>query len=540
MALDLKKLLLPVSAFAASLLCTADIAHAQRDDNPLRVFRKANREGTPERMDPEVLRRSYVRSELAQKMTESTIILDLFDDVSVLAQRNVTREAWEKTNSWVGKVPNEPESEVTLVERDGVIAGTVRLGQRTFKIRHAGDDLHAIEEIDAGKYSQCATSDAQHIVSAGGDLPGNVSPSAPSADLPGGLPTVDVLVVYTPEARTAAGGQSSILATIDLAVLETNQAYANSGINYRVELVKAVEVAYTEVTSFSAMLGALRNPTDGVLDEVHDLRDMYGADMVSMIVGGSQYCGLGYMMANPGPYFESWAFSVVARGCATGFYSFAHELGHNLGCAHDRDQAGTGAYPWSFGHRASDSSWRTIMAYAPGSRVKHFSNPDVMYAGEPTGVSNSSAGSADNAMTMNATLPIVADFRDASVYSFGDSKMTSEGLLPALSWEGRPGVEENDFKLQLASAIPRSFGILLRGAVYAPHPFHGGVLYFSNPFQRLGPVQMDLQGRATSPVDLSSASPGMTDYYQIIFRDPAQLDETGIGLTNPVKVTYVP
>ena len=528
-----------MTAFAIVLISIGGSAEAQRQRSPLRVFEKVTRSGEAEADDSVVLRRNYVRSGLAGVMGEDTLILDLFDDLSLVAQRNVVRQKWEGPRSWVGKVPNEPNSEVSLIERDGVVAGTIRLGTRTFKIRNAGRGLHAIEEVDGSKFAQCATGSA-HKITVAADTPGNVSPSAGTADLPEGVPTVDVLVVYTAAARAAAGGEASILATIDLAVLETNQAYANSGINYQLALVKAAEVNYAEVPSFSTMLSSLRNQGDGVLDEVHGLRDMYGADLVSMIVGGSQYCGLGYLMSNPGAGFQSYAFSVVARGCATGYYSFAHELGHNLGCQHDRDHAGTGAYSYSFGHRAPDSSWRTVMAYAPGPRVGHFSNPAVMLNGISTGVVNTSAGGADNAMTINTTAPIVAQFRDSPVYSFGQGKLTSQGEFAGLGWTGTTAVQQNEFGVELGNAIPEAFGILLRGHTYSPHPFHGGTLFFAPPFRRMGRMRADLDGASFKSLDISGAQPGATDYYQVVFRDAFASDGTGIGLSNSLKVTYLP
>ena len=323
-------------------------------------------------------------------------------------------------------------------------------------------------------------------------------------------------------------------------MLETNTAFANSGITHRLELVKAHEVAYSEPTSFSEMLLALRESDDGKLDEVHELRDMYGADLVSMVVAGSQYCGLGYLMVNPNPGFANYAFSVVARGCATGYYSFAHELGHNLGCQHDHNQGGSGAFDYSFGHHGPNQSWRTIMAYAPGTRIPHFSNPSVMHQGSPTGVVSAMSNAADNALTINQTSLVAEGFRDAGVYSFGAGKESSEGLVPAISWSGRPEVGENQFEVEVMDAIGDSYALVLRGGIHDPHTFFGGTLYFAQPFQRVGLFQTNLDGSGQIAIDIESASIGATDYYQVVFRDERHPDDTGIGITNALKVTYVP
>jgi peptidyl-Asp metalloendopeptidase len=51
-----------------------------------------------------------------------------------------------------------------------------------------------------------------------------------------------MMILYTDEARAAFGGMSAIQITVNLAVTETNQAYANSGINQRIRLVFTTEV----------------------------------------------------------------------------------------------------------------------------------------------------------------------------------------------------------------------------------------------------------------------------------------------------------
>jgi hypothetical protein len=64
------------------------------------------------------------------------------------------------------------------------------------------------------------------------------------------------------------------------------------------------------------------------------------------------------------------------------------------------------------------------MAYSTGcgspcTRVNHFSNPNVTFGGEATGMSQGSADEADNAATINYTRTEMAAFR-ATVYVFKD------------------------------------------------------------------------------------------------------------------------
>ena len=146
---------------------------------------------------------------------------------------------------------------------------------------------------------------------------------------------------------------------INLAIAETNQAYVNSGINAELNLVLAHEdtSGYTEdvgSSSMSPLLSHLRytstssDDPEGYLDYVHDLRETYKADMVALITTGAG-CGIAYVSGNCETCYPSKGsmFSVTKYSCATGNYSFGHELGHNMGCNHDKgtkDTCGSSDY----------------------------------------------------------------------------------------------------------------------------------------------------------------------------------------------------
>lgn len=77
---------------------------------------------------------------------------------------------------------------------------------------------------------------------------------------------VDVLVVYTPQARLGAGGGSAIEAQISLAAAEANFVFQNSKAKVRLRLAHAAEIAYTESGFLANDLNRLLLANDGFLD----------------------------------------------------------------------------------------------------------------------------------------------------------------------------------------------------------------------------------------------------------------------------------
>lgn len=227
-------------------------------------------------------------------------------------------------------------------------------------------------------------------------------------------PIIDIMVVYT---QLAALEDASIEDTIILAETETNDSYKNSGIGARVRVVHTEQVDYTEISDIFASRNQLQDPNDGVLDHVHSLRDVHKADIVGLVVGDAvSHCGVAYIMEKPDINFAPYGFFVVRRSCATGYYSFGHELGHILSARHDKAVDPTVGVPFSFnhGHLAPNCGIRTAMGYQNGctaegvncSRKPFYSNPNVEVEGCTLGSKD-----ANNALTINSTAPIVATFR---------------------------------------------------------------------------------------------------------------------------------
>jgi len=355
------------------------------------------------------------------------VTLNLFPDVSFTVNNTSVNYRAENDYTWVGKIEGTQFGDVILVVKNGRITGNINVQGEVYRIRPSQDSLHVIQKMNPTAFPEDAPSVSPPSIPSGalsGEGEQRSQPRSARITRDSSTPIIDVMVVYTPvAAQTPTDNKVDIVSEIQLAVDETNQVYANSGIKQRLRLVHTEQVNYQEVGLDD--LARLKNPKDGFLDEVHRLRDIYQADLVSLWKQDREppYCGQANLMNYPSKGFAIHGFTVIERTCATApVYAFAHELGHDMGAHHAMYEAKgePGAYPYSHGyvHDTGDNTgWRTIMAYEDQCidsghlcpRIPYFSNPDIMYNGVATGDS-----SANNALTFNNTADIVASFRESS------------------------------------------------------------------------------------------------------------------------------
>jgi peptidyl-Asp metalloendopeptidase len=372
------------------------------------------------KLDPTVVRTRYVKINFDQLKGSlfpdgaGSVLLNLYGDLSYRATKGRLEKRSASRYTWFGRVDGAVLSEVILVVEDGVMAGNIMVNGEFYQVRAVGEGIHAVRKIDQSKFPQEAPPIPVHTTP---DQPQTLSPSSGADD----GSTIDVLVAYT---AAASSGSANIMTEIQLGIDETNQSYANSGIAQRVRLVHTAQVSYTETGKGDTDLIRLKSTNDGYLDEVHSLRDTYGADLVSLWVENMDACGIGYLMTNVSTSFAPSGFSVVKRSCATGYYSFGHEMGHNMGAHHDRyvTNGEDGAYPYSHGYVNTQERWRTVMAYGNQctdngydcARIQYWSNPGVTYQGSPTGISQNDSDSANNALSLDNTAYTVANFRTSN------------------------------------------------------------------------------------------------------------------------------
>ena len=270
--------------------------------------------------------------------------------------------------------------------------------------------------------------------------------------------TVDLVIGYTQGFAADHGGNSGAVTRLNFMVDVTNAAYVNSGIPATTRLVAAIPVTYTDTTGNDTTLEKLsgydsssntKTTPDAAFNALRAAREQYGADLVSLVRSFNEPenggCGIAWLIgggqsgvATSDSYF---GYSVVSDGTDAGSdgktyfcldETLAHELGHNMGAAHDVATAQGddgvlqadeyGAYPYSFGFKSStpvtrDSSagggqagFYTVMAYGDtGQRIfRIFSDPRSTFCdGHACGTTTQ----ADNARTLTQTIPTIAAFR---------------------------------------------------------------------------------------------------------------------------------
>ena len=300
------------------------------------------------------------------------------------------------------------DSHALLVVRNSQVTGTLRIDGQLHVVRPLTRGLHVIAHLDESRFVDHPPEWAAVEAAAArrwSDRAPEVAPDAPTTGRTM-VPVVQrVLIPYTPNADAQVG---DILALVQLAVDETNQGYQNSNVSHRIELAHTYRTSQNESSSFSTTLNRMANPSDGWFDEIPGLRAQYGADLVQMIAGqNGNLCGQAWTILADD---ASEGFAVASQTCATGYYTFGHELGHLQGARHNPETDGS-LSPFSYGHGRyyTPADWRTVMSYnCPGgcTRVLQWSNPDVDY----NGVSTGDTSRRDNARVLDETAASIAAF----------------------------------------------------------------------------------------------------------------------------------
>lgn len=276
-----------------------------------------------------------------KQLGSGSVNINLFPDTAILVPPFHPTSDGTGGVSWEGAGLAESGTRFSFRLRDRTLVGDIRTETARFRVAPVGTDgLHAISEFNLAVFHE------------GNDY--RIPPRTPSfdelkeADILGGKqcdvqrPTpfpvgkgnrIRILYAFTPEARQQS---ADIHRDIDLIADEVAQVWKNSNFIVIPETAYVIETAYKENKDMSIDLDHLTKHNDGVMDELHRIRNNTKADLVTLLVAGSSDCGLAWVNEPIAKSSEGWAFSVVDRSCALGGLTMPHELGHNIGMMHDR------------------------------------------------------------------------------------------------------------------------------------------------------------------------------------------------------------
>lgn len=310
-----------------------------------------------------------------------------------------------KSQSGDSDFSNDLMNSVTLVKGGNEITGTIRINGQLYKLfpSSSGHVLAAIDESrmppeHPAEYKSLPIENIgiEALDTDHGITEGDTATKANTV--------IRVMVVVTNAAKAKIGNVTNF---VNLAISETNAGYTNSGVSITMQAAGIYTTSYVESGSFSTDLARIRSTNDGILDSVHSLRTSNAADVVMFVIDNASSCGLASAIGAS----ASTAFAAVHHGCATGYYSFGHEVGHLQSARHDPANDPTSTpYAYGHGYQYAAGGWRTIMAYACSNnctRINYWSNPAKTRNGVPMGTTNLN----HNQRVLNNTRATIAGFR---------------------------------------------------------------------------------------------------------------------------------
>lgn len=297
---------------------------------------------------------------------------------------------------WYGESKNDPNNYILLIKDKKGLYGKIVTKHRSFSIQELLPGLPFLLE-----YNQVEDGIVE-CPSAPSEGGGKIQELEKNGCA--GVTTVRVMVLYTDAADQQVMNISQTAGTM---IGSANIAAINSDLDAEDIRFEGAGVRrlpdFIETDNNNPIDDAIadrnelaRIVTDSIDDTFFfDLRNQNEADLVILLVdgnytlnGGSVYGAAFLQVGN-----ADQAFATVEIDAPTGRNTFAHEVGHLLGCRHDNDNfMGPNIGDFANGSEffTTNGTSRTTLAIATigENRILHYSNPNVNFNGSPTGTAD--------------------------------------------------------------------------------------------------------------------------------------------------------
>ncbi len=312
----------------------------------------------------------------------------------LVISRNRIVERGANDFSFVGDVEGTAFGKAIISIRNDNIVGIINTDETEYNIVTFGKNDYYLAKFDNSNSESCPTEGKEYykkadnyyeettMLSTKKSISNNVNPNVKAGS--SNSCKMRVIALYTPAAEAL---------TSDIRNLINNHMERANTYNSDAEVNEEWELAYAGLTNYTEAYvpgvdqrftdrNRFRIDGDGFMDEVHDLRDTYSAD-VCILLTECQYVDSGWCggVAAAIDAAPSTAFC-LAHVVSWTIGSFEHEIGHLLGGGHPNDYS-----PYTYGHGTVNTAnnWKTVMGIGFGMTRIHWSNPDKTYMGDPTG-----------------------------------------------------------------------------------------------------------------------------------------------------------
>ncbi len=296
--------------------------------------------------------------------------------------------------------------DLVLTVHNGDIYGHMALDNGdSYTVEYCGDGIHVMKQLDVENLGENVgeENDDEEEITPGFRRSNSraINPAEDGEEDRMDMVEYSIKIYYTPQ---FAAVTADIEGYVEQVIQETNQGYFDSKVPLRAKVLCIEEATINDMPLSSDQLSAFKN----MKGSNAELRGT--ADVAVLLVKSFDACGRGYVNSIRSGY----TLSVATKNCALGYYSFGHEIGHNIGLMHNKEVSTNRYYEDGHGYLIEKGShytgYRTILAYyASGhsTRVNYYSNPDVIYprTGTPTGkvgVANNAKIITDNRFALAA------------------------------------------------------------------------------------------------------------------------------------------